>query len=272
MDTLKLVEEKLPTLSRQERKVAMRVIQDPDSVKQMSINTLAKAVGVSNATITRFVKKMDCHNFYDFKLKLTENHSTNSNKVEKGSIPDEVFSFYKHVLNDTWESLDVTSLRTIVDLISKCNRIYIFGIGSSGYTAQEMTQRLLRMGIAAFPMTESHIMYITSGIMGKNDIILALSTSGNTNDLNRAAQAAQLNGTKVIGITGIKKSPLYELSDYPILVKNSNFVDNTRFINSQFAITYALDIITTMLLENKTYSDRMNHTVEMILDNKFRTK
>jgi hypothetical protein len=62
---------------------------------------------------------------------------------------------------------------------------------------------------------------------------------------------------------------MYELVDYPILVSNSNFVDNSRFINSQFAMTYALDIITTMLLENETYSERLSHTVELILDKKF---
>lgn len=38
----------------------------------MTISSLAKNVHVSNATITRFVKKMGCANFYAFKLQLAE--------------------------------------------------------------------------------------------------------------------------------------------------------------------------------------------------------
>lgn len=269
MTTLKLIEDLLPSLSRQERKVAIKIIQDSDSVQKMSINTLAKTTGVSNATITRFVKKMNCKNFYELKLKLASDKNPNAVNVKSGSITDEVYSFYKNVLNDTWERLDIDQLRKIVEIISKGRRIYLFGIGSSGYTALEMTQRLLRMGIAAFPMTESNLMYITSSIVNENDVILALSSSGNTTGLNKALQMAKKNHAKIIGITGIEKSPMYEICDYPVLVKNSNFVNNTRFINSQFALTYALDIITTMLLENDTYKTRMNHTVETVLDNKF---
>lgn len=269
MNILKLVEDQLPTLSRQERKVAIQVIKNPEDVQKMSISVLAKKIGVSNATITRFVKKMHCHNFYDFKLQLANNSSQETKKKTQDSIAQEVYSFYNNVLSDTSERLDTDKLRKVVDLISNCRRIYIFGIGSSGYTALEMTQRLIRMGIAAFSMTESHIMFITSSIIGKDDVVLALSTSGSTEDVNKAAVMAQNNGAKVIGITGFESSQMYKLSDYPILVKNSNFVDNSRFINSQFAITYTLDIITMMLLENETFNKRLSHTVELILDNKF---
>ncbi|UUC96776.1 hypothetical protein NOX35_28685 (plasmid) [Comamonas sp. C11] len=39
-------------------------------------------------------------------------------------------------------------------------------------------------------------------------------------------------------------------------------------MNSQFAITYALDIIAAMLLENADYRDQMNRTIDLITDNK----
>lgn len=270
MEILKKIEDDLPSLSRQERKVALEIIQNPQKVQTMNITTLAKKVSVSNATITRFVKKMGCRDFYDLKLNLASNGPVQTKEISKGSIADEVFSFYKNVLGDTADRINLDELKEIVKVISNCRRIYVFGIGSSGYTAQEMAQRLIRMGIAAYPMTESHIMYITSGIINKDDVILALSTSGSTTDLNKAAALAQQSGVKVIGITGVEKSRLYELADYPVLVKNSEFIDNTHFINSQFAITYVLDIITTLLLENDTYQERLSHTVEIVMDNKFR--
>lgn len=125
------------------------------------------------------------------------------------------------------------------------------------------------MGIAALGMTESHSMYISSGIVEKDDVILALSATGNTAEVNSAAKAGQKQGATLIAITGIEDSPLYQLSDLALLVKNSNFVDNARFINSQFAMTYIVDIITTLLLDEKDHRTKMDQTIELITSNKF---
>ncbi|GAB9259935.1 hypothetical protein CANFE03_14210 [Ligilactobacillus animalis] len=59
------------------------------------------------------------------------------------------------------------------------------------------------------------------------------------------------------------------MSDLALLVKNSNFVDNVRFINSQFAMTYIVDIITTLLLDEKDHRTKMDQTIELITSNKF---
>lgn len=108
--------------------------------------------------------------------------------------------------------------------------------------------------------------------MRHGDMILVLSTSGNTQEVNQAAKVAQQNQAQVVAITGFQHSPLIELSDLAVVVKNSNFVDNSRFVNSQFALTYVLDIMTTMLLENDTYRTKMDQTVELIMNNKLKTK
>ena len=70
MNLLNNIEAIFSTLSRQERKVALKVLQNPQEVQSMNITKLAKKAGVSNATITRFVRRMECSDFHDFKLKL----------------------------------------------------------------------------------------------------------------------------------------------------------------------------------------------------------
>ncbi|MFD0897456.1 MurR/RpiR family transcriptional regulator [Loigolactobacillus binensis] len=269
---VQLVEAQYADLSRQERKVALKVMQEPEQIQQMSINHLAESVGVSNATITRFVKKMQCANFYEFKLRLAKAGAPNPVIPTKGTIADDVYDFYQKVLKATQQLLDPATLAAAVKLMQQSQRLYIFGLGSSGYTANEMTQRLLRMGITAFAMTDSHMMYITSGIMQPGDVVLVLSTSGNTSEVNQAVSAAKANGAQIIAITGFTHSPLLEQSNLAVVVKNSNFVDNSRFVNSQFALTYVLDIMTTMLLENDDYRAKMDQTVEMIMNNKLKNK
>ena len=50
MNLLNNIEAIFSTLSRQERKVALKVLQNPQEVQSMNITKLAKKAGVSNAT------------------------------------------------------------------------------------------------------------------------------------------------------------------------------------------------------------------------------
>ncbi|ETY73155.1 MurR/RpiR family transcriptional regulator [Lactiplantibacillus fabifermentans] len=271
MSIIQKVEAQYPDLSRQERKVALRVMQAPEQVQQMTISSLAKAVKVSNATVTRFVKKIGCRDFYSFKIALSqpaEPQAPIAATTNQNTTADEVYDFYSKVLSGTQERLDMDKITATAKAISSARRVYLFGLGSSGYTANEMTQRLLRMEIAAFCMTDTHIMFITSSIITADDIVIAISLSGKTTDINESVAIAKEKGAKIIAITAFENSKLAEISDITVLVKNSSFIDNTRFINSQFAITYALDIITTVLLKNDDYRHNMDQTIEMITNRK----
>lgn len=271
MNLLNNIEAIFSTLSRQERKVALKVLQNPQEVQSMNITKLAKKAGVSNATITRFVRRMECSDFHDFKLKLAVSAASSPEvpvSSENNSMGDKVYEFYQKVLQGTWKQLDTDTIHNIVHAITKARRVYVYGLGSSGYTAQEFTQRLIRMGIAAFCTVDSHMMFIDSTIVNSDDVIIAISQSGNTDDVNVACSLAKQKGTKIISITGFYQSPLIELSTWSVVVKNSNFVDNTRFINSQLAIVYVIDIITMELMEKNEYNSTMNKTIELIMDRK----
>lgn len=256
-------------LPKQEKKVALYVLKHPKQVQNISIEQLGKAAEVSNATITRFVKKINHDNFYSFKLALARDSEVKQISTKnKSNIATQVQDFYKDVLLKTKKRLKETSLESTVLAIKHCRRIYVYGIGSSGYTAQELVQRLIRMGISAFDMTESHLMYMSSSLVKPDDVIIALSSSGNTIDVNEAVELAKKRGATTIAITGTQNSPLANIVDIILLGTNIHFVDNTKFINSQFAITFIIDIITNMLLKDKTLCANMNRTIELINDKK----
>lgn len=269
MTFLSELEDTIPSLPTQERKVALYIIQHPKQVQTMSITELASQASVSNATITRFTQHIKCKNFAELKLNLASSDSNKEPDINpKDKITYEVYNFYNRVLKDNWKNLDINQLKKVVKLIQISKRIYIFGIGSSGYTAQEMNQRLLRMGISTFAVTESSSMYMSSSIMDADDLIIAISSTGNTDEVNSAASLGKKMGATVVSITGFKDSPLAQLSDITILVKNTNFMNDSRFINSQFSIVYVIDLITTLLLENDKYREHMTRTITMILNRK----
>lgn len=271
MDIIKQIEENYLQLSRQERKVATTVTQDPQAVQQMTISAFAKAAGVSNSTITRFVRQLSCKNFYDFKLQLARlaaDPVITPKANTDNEIEDQVYAWYQKIIQGTWQVIDAKTLKTITQLIHCARRVYIYGLGSSGYTAQEFAQRLLRMDITAFAMTDIHMLYINSDLVSADDIIIAISSSGNSQEVNEAVRLAKQRGTRIIGITGFIKSPLSDLCDERIIVKSSTFVDDTRFFNTQLAINFVLDCLTKRLTADQHYRKQLNQTVNQILDRK----
>ena len=118
MSILNELEKIYPSLPRQERKVALQAIQEPKKIQRLSINELAKLAGTSNATITRLVKRLDCANFYDFKLRLVSDEQLES-KESESKLAMQVQRFYEEVLTQTRQRIDEKILLEIVNKISK---------------------------------------------------------------------------------------------------------------------------------------------------------
>lgn len=62
----------------------------------------------------------------------------------------------------------------------------------------------------------------------KGDVLLAISTSGQSENVIRAAQAAKNKGVKVIGLTGKDGGALAALCDIEIRIPHQNFADRIQ--------------------------------------------
>lgn len=271
MSFLTDLQNEFPVLPKQERKVALFILQDPELVQTSSITQLANAAKVSSATITRLTKHLKCTSFTDLKIKLATASSSNNLETEEKSknTTHQVYDFYNRVLSETLAKLNFKQLRKVTDLIKSSRRIYFYGVVSSGYTSLEVTQRLLRMGIPAFAETESQNMLMTSSIISDQDLIIAISSTGSTTAVINALKVAKENKAKVVALTGYNSSPIAKLADIIISVQDTNYINDARFINSQFSMIYVIDIITTILLEDKKYHERMAKTINTVINTKF---
>lgn len=267
----KKIETLFINLPRQEKKVARVTLQRPEDVQQMKITELATAAGVGVATVSRFTKHVGCKNFAEFKLSLARPTTEHRSQNESESTANEIYNYYQNILAETMEMLSADNLQLAVDLIRNSKRVYVFGIGSSGYNADEFTQRLLRMGIAAFAMTESNMMTIASSVMNEDDVVFALSVSGSTPEVCSAVKQSVERGAKVVAVTGFRNSALAKMSDIIFQIKSTEFVGDYDFINSQFAVTYVIDMLTQILLKYPDYHETMNRTINSILVSKERT-
>ncbi|WP_442603407.1 MurR/RpiR family transcriptional regulator [Paenibacillus sp. KN14-4R] len=265
MDILTVIQQLYPSFSKKEQFIANYILQNGKAIKNMNISVLANHVGVSNGTITHFCKKIGCYNFADLKVQLGS-ISTTVSPASENDILVQVHHFYQTAIERSNQLLEIKYLHQLADRIRKAARIYIYGIGSSGLSANELMLRLLRMGFNVQSITDSHLMVINSSILNEKDFVIAISSSGETTAIIDAARIAKNNKCKVVCLTTFSESRLAQLTDSYVIVSNSLFIDKERFVNSQFSTMYAIDVLCSILLTDVNLKGSMQITVDTILE------
>nr|WP_307775631.1 MurR/RpiR family transcriptional regulator [uncultured Cetobacterium sp.] len=264
MDVIYEIKQKYSAFSQKEKEIANYILNYKDNINNISITNLAKDIGTSTSTLTRFSKKINCESFVDMKIKLNlSNQSTNS--INSNDLFTAVHTYYTEVIEQTNKLINKKFIYEIVKEIKNAKKIYIYGVGSSGLTAQEFMQRLLRMGFNVSSITDSHMMIINSAIVSKEDLVIGISISGETKEVVNSLRVSQKNGAKTISVTSFPNSSLKEFSNYIIPICASDFINKTNFINTQFSTMYLFDLISTILLEDKELKNKMQLTIEAIL-------
>jgi arabinose-5-phosphate isomerase len=101
-----------------------------------------------------------------------------------------------------------------VDLIMSCpSRVIITGIGKSGIIGQKISATLNSTGTSSFFLHPVEAMHGDLGIVDPRDIILAISYSGETSELNILLPTFKSRGNKLIALTGDPNSSLAKAAD-----------------------------------------------------------
>ncbi|WP_339137108.1 MAG: KpsF/GutQ family sugar-phosphate isomerase [Candidatus Electrothrix sp. GW3-4] len=96
-----------------------------------------------------------------------------------------------------------------VDLIMDCpSRLVISGIGKSGLVGQKISATLNSTGTPSFFLHPVEAMHGDLGMVSATDIVLAISYSGETSELNLLLESLKNRSVQIIAMTGNDKSTL----------------------------------------------------------------
>ena len=137
--------------------------------------------------------------------------------MKENSLPD--IAFAKDVLlleaeaiKNLINRLD-SGFQKAVDLIFACKgRVVVTGIGKAGIIGQKISATLASTGTPSYWIHSSEARHGDLGRIVAEDVVLALSNSGETEVVTLLPFVKQM-GTKVIAITGNKQSSLAMHSD-----------------------------------------------------------
>ncbi|MFH1784198.1 MAG: KpsF/GutQ family sugar-phosphate isomerase [bacterium] len=104
-----------------------------------------------------------------------------------------------------------------VDAIYKCKgRVIVTGIGKSGLVARKIAATLASTGTPAFFIHPAECIHGDIGMIMKGDIVVALSYSGESEEIGKILPVIKRMGLKLISLTAKKKSSLATYSDFVI--------------------------------------------------------
>jgi arabinose-5-phosphate isomerase len=111
------------------------------------------------------------------------------------------------------------AVETVVEALKQRGKIVIVGIGKSGNVGSKIAATLTSTGSTAVILNSVDALHGDLGIVNDGDVILALSYSGESEELLSLLPALKRFSVKIISVTGNLKSALARHSDVSLNVK-----------------------------------------------------
>ncbi|MBU1437878.1 MAG: KpsF/GutQ family sugar-phosphate isomerase [Gammaproteobacteria bacterium] len=104
-------------------------------------------------------------------------------------------------------------------MFSCTGRVIVVGMGKSGHIANKIAATLASTGTPAFFVHPGEASHGDLGMITKQDIVLALSNSGETNEVLVLVPVLKRLGIQLVAMTGNPDSTLAKLADWHLCVK-----------------------------------------------------
>lgn len=235
----------------------------------LSMKELSEKLYVSEASFTRFAKKIGLSGFREFKYKYTEEILGEYSSISL--TLQEVINVYQEIINQAPGIIDDKKINKVAEMISEAASVIVVGIGNSGLVASEMEARFMRVGLKIKSVTDYDSMRMESIFQGKNSLVIGLSVSGTKEPVLFALKNSFNNGAKTILITSNQNAEYNFLNE---LIRTS-FVEDIQtenIISPQIPLLIVIDILYNCFITNKKEKAiRQNYhkkTVDIISENK----
>lgn len=250
---LELARTMLPSVRPSERKVGELMLADPNAFSALTLAGAARAAGVSEPTVLRFCEALGCEGFADFRLRLARSvafgvpatHSAILPADEPARITEKIFDYTLTSLDRARRHLNPAAVAAAIEVLAAARRIEFCGFGASGIVAQDAQQKFPLFGSPCGASTDHHQQYMVAMTLGPGDVLVAISHTGETRAVRRAAAAARQRGATTIGITGRADAPLAAACDHLLVIETLENTDVFTPTISRLAALVMIDILST---------------------------
>lgn len=266
------LEENMATLSPTEKAVASQILAKPELVSELCIHDLAKETFSSSSTIVRLCSHIGFSGYRDFRRAVTAELAVRAQTkideqraIARTDSLEEIIGkvTYQNIvaLEETRAMMDAEVIRRCAELIRKARVIYLFGIGASFCTAKDAYLKFLRMNKLCVINEDWQAQILQARNALPEDLGIAISYSGETEEVIECMKALRENHTPIIAITHLANTPVAQLADEKLYTAARETLFRSSAMSSRISQLNIIDILYTYLgnLEYDRTPDQPNH-------------
>ena len=258
MKILRQLDEPQFRVSKSDRKIIACIRAHLMDIPRMTISEIAHASGTAEATCTRFVRKMGFAGLADFKAALAKEGAEFGRYLSRGNIRSgetaretahKLLSSNMVALEKTLDIICDETIDTCAGHLIRARRIAFIGLGSSGIIAQDSYFKFLRIGMSCIAPCDNHTMRMITAIMEPNDVIVAISHSGETAEILTLVDIARARGLKILALTEHHPSRLRRAADVSLTYIAAETPLETGSVAAKMAQFFLVDLLYTEVLK-----------------------
>lgn len=270
IDIISCITDRFVELTTTEKRIAQFILDDVEAATTLPIAEMARLTGTSQASITRFARAIGCKDVRELKVKLAQSLAVGQRFIL--DVPDlegvqGIYETIINVLEINRRALDPESLKMAVEWLSGARQILAIGMGGgSTICAQEVQFRLFRLGLPVVSQSDGLLVRMMCSSVAANDVVLALSLGGYTQEVVESAAIARQYGAKVIAITP-NATPLASNADVvlPLVVRENDYIFKPS--TSRYAMLAMVDVLATELaMIDKAQTKNRLRRIKLALD------
>ncbi|WP_262315888.1 MurR/RpiR family transcriptional regulator [Lacticaseibacillus parakribbianus] len=239
--------DKLRTLNGLESAVYTYINQHQASVEKMTIRELAEKAHVSTTTILRFANKMGFEGYSELRYALKQHRAKlAAAQPQTGydiSIP--VAEFFESVNSPDFTQLIDRALTHI----QPAPMVLLCGIGTGQALAEYGARYWSNVGKFSLAITDTDYPFPVQNPVLQDTVMIALSVSGESQQVIEMASRAQQNGVFVIALTNRSDSTLAHMSDLVLAYYMPEIKHGDLNLTTQVPIIYLIELLAHKLAD-----------------------
>lgn len=251
-----MIESNYDNFTTVEKNIADFFIRNRKKV-DFSAKAIAERLYVSEASLSRFAKKCGYRGYREFVYQYEETFVEKEESMTGNTRM--ILNAYQELLNKTYSLMDEAQITRISRYLNQAERVFVCGRGSSGFAAEEMEHRFMRIGVDIDSIQDSDLMRMQAVFQDRRSLVFGISVSGETESVLYLLREANRRGAKTVLLTAKNRGIFDQFCDEVVLFPSLKHLNHGNVISPQFPILVMLDIIYSSYVEQDKFAKEVLH-------------
>lgn len=257
--------------TNKQKGVADYLLAKKDDIEHITIKRCADETGVGEPTIVRTLKLAGFSSWREFQKTVLKEMGVNwENQLSQTIVGKQSNTALKvlnddmHMISDMAKNLNLEQLKDVVKIIKKAKIIDVYGTDNSANAAAELSGTLLHLGLTSRNYADLFFQKISAGHLGKRDVAIGFSISGETKAVIEALKAAKDCGATTIAVTANLFSSFAVEADYAFYTPTIHHSEASKWISSRICQIAFVDTLCAAIMasDEEKFSEKLEKSTE----------